>query len=203
VKITWLLEDRRRGILSIFLDGEIWKQAHRSILGYKPALPQECREESELHALYDALEYAGAKKYAYQRLALKGHSSFEMCKQLESRLVSKNTMDRLIAELQQLGYINDEEWVQAFIKHQISKRVGPQLIKAKLRQKGIPSSHFEHFLENANQHEGIQKLLATRYRSRDLADYRERQKVVAALLRKGFNLDTILEALAGRLLECD
>ncbi len=201
MKVSWQLEDKTRGFIAIFIDDEFWRRGHRSILGSKPALPKDCQEIGDLQTIYTSLEYAGAKKYAYQRLSIKGYSTFEMKKLLADKLVSPEASERVLAELQQLGYINDREWVAAFVRSQTGKRMGPQRIKARLRQKGIPADLIEQVIEKSAdteaQGEGIARLLATRYRSRNLSDYHERQKVIAALMRRGYDLDEILDALKG------
>jgi len=192
MKISW--RAREGGLLTIFVDDESWKEGHRSILGAKPNLPQECLDLQDLQSIYDSLEYSGAKKYALHRLATKGYSTFELKEKLRIKRVSQGTIDRVCAELQRGGYLNDEEWAEAFVRSQIAKKRGPNQIKAKLKQKGVSVELREDFQES--QRLGIEALLKTRHKTRNLADYHERQKVIASLVRRGFELEQILAALS-------
>ncbi len=49
--------------------------------------------------------------------------------------------------------------------------------------------------EEDNSKSSIEKLLDSRYRSRDLSDRKERDKVIAGLMRKGHDLKDIFEVL--------
>lgn len=72
------------------------------------------------------------------------------------------------------------------------------MILSKLRQKGLSPqtlSHIEPSLSPTEEFNAIQHLLETRYRSKDLKDRKTRQKVFAALMRKGFSYEQVSHAL--------
>jgi regulatory protein len=191
MKIDCLLSTSNQGLLTIFCDGEEWGEVHPSIFGRKPPLPKEAASLEEFNRLFLALEYRQAKQYAARRLAAQSLPSATLRRSLQKCLVSEATIERVIQELTLLGYLNDQEWAANFARVQAARRVGPRVIARKLASKGIRGS----FASEEGQKEAIQHLLQTRYRRRDLSDFREKQKVIASLMRRGFDLDAILSIL--------
>jgi regulatory protein len=195
MRITLQLQ---RPFFEILLEGELLRRAHPSIL--KPAeIPQECLSSEELEEQLRALEVRGAKRYVLRRLAKQPLASTELAQLLAKRCVSSTTIEKVLTECQNAGYLDDEIWLQGYVKGCLSRKLGPRAIAEKLRVKGIPVPRIKAILEVEatlpKQSEGIRRLLTTRYRSRDLTQYKERQKVIAALLRKGYALDLIQACL--------
>jgi regulatory protein len=180
--------------LLILVEEEEWKEVDISIFGSRPSFPK-FHSLTELEEFFLQLEYRGAKSFAYKRLSIKPLSTAELRRQLKERKVSEKNTDAVIQELTNLGYLNDEEWIESFIRSQSNRQKGPQAVAAKLKWKGLKEEEFQEplqeMMDDEVQKEGIQKLLSTRYRSKDLQDRRERDKVIAALVRRGYSLDVI------------
>jgi regulatory protein len=198
MEIKWVPKEGRRNILTLIVDEDPFKDIHTTIFGRKPKITP-CKSLEDLENLLLSLEYKGAKIYALKRLSLKNQPSIEMEKALKERLVSQKNRDKIIDELRSLGYLNDNEWIEGFIRNQTNKKIGPKAIYQKLKAKGLPDESIEHFLENyvspEKQQTQIQLLLQTRYKSRNLNDYHQKQKVIASLLRKGFDFEQVREVL--------
>jgi regulatory protein len=97
-----------------------------------------------------------------------------------------------------LGVIDDEAWVASFVRSQ-SKRCGLRIIQQKLRAKGISADTSSFAGDSpAAENEAILHLLNTRYRKKDLSQTKEKQKVIASLMRKGFAYQQIIAALQNR-----
>src|SRR5207253_3042304 len=115
------------------------------------------------------------------------------------RLVSKRTIEKLIADFQNAGYINDSEWIASFVRRYWASGTGPQAIVMKLRAKGIPQEAAESAISlvctDDAQKGKIQRLLGTKYRNKNLSDFKEKQKVIASLIRKGFDYEEITQVL--------
>jgi regulatory protein len=145
------------------------------------------------------MDYAKAKAYALRRLGAKSQHSLELASAMAGKGVEEALVVQIIDELTQAGYVNDRAWLEAFVKHQQLRKHGPRMIIQKLQAKGISSQAakqaVEEFGQSEMQEEAIQRLLETRYRSKDLTNHLERQKVFAALIRKGFSVNQIQKAL--------
>jgi regulatory protein len=200
LKIYCEMNPENKDLVDIYVDDQQWRIADKTILGKKPELPTECMSLPELEKWYETLEYRGAKRYAYKRLSLRNTPSFELNNLLTSKLVSEKICQKVIQELVELGYVNDQDWAQAFIKHHSDKKKGPKAIAYKLKNKGYRADDVSSLLEDVNkpdvQKQTIIKLMETRYRSKDISDRQQRGKVIAALLRKGFDFEIILHTLS-------
>lgn len=145
-------------------------------------------------------EYRLARQYALRRLSAQSLPAAVLSKSLRQRQVSEETIDKVISELCQQGYINDHEWTQAFVRGQLSRKRGPREIMRRLSAKGISTEQADAALEavginHEDQEKSISELLSTRYRNKNLKDFKERQKVVASLLRRGFDFEIVINLL--------
>lgn len=199
VKIICRPKDGKRDVLEMFVDDEPWRELHVAIFGSRPKLPGECGSGEELKALFRQLEYKQAKLYTLKRLAAKNYCSHELAQLLQKRCVSSHTISQVIQEFQNLGYINDKDWIAGFVQRYWTRGTGPQAIMMKLRAKGVSGPAAEEAVSQVcgagAQQEKIRRLIATKYRTRDLSDFKQRQKVVASLIRKGFAFQEVIDAM--------
>lgn len=189
----------RRSLLTISIDGDLWRNIHTSIFGLRPSLPKNCYSIEQFAEKFAAIEYRQAKYYAIKRLSQLSLPSAKLIKSLKERLVSESVISRLIAELLEAGYINDREWTASYVRIQSQRNIGPRAIAQKLAAKGMASTQVVELLRESQtdeiQRNTIRHLLATRYRTRNLGDFRDKRKVVASLVRRGFDLSLILNVL--------
>ena len=192
-----IIPGKKPELVQILLDGEEWKIAHLSIFGRRPQLSGN--DESELLLKFLALEYKGARNFVVRKLAKCNYFSGELIAALSKRLVSPQTSAQVISEFVQMGYLNDKEWVESRVRCLQRQKFGSKAIMMKLRTKGVSTELAEAAISTQchadSQRENIQRLLASRYRSRDLSNPKEKQKVVAALARKGYSFEEIFEEL--------
>jgi len=177
-------------ILTLTHDNEPWRDVHVFIFGKKPALNLET---------FSKIEYEKARIYALRKLAQKNYASFELEKSLKKCLVSAVTIQRIITEFVQSGYIDDEAWIAQFVKYLIGRKYGPAVIRQKLLLKGIDRDRADKITAGLNRRdalEGVLKLLNSKYKNRNFEDFKEKQKVIAALMRKGFEFELINQAFS-------
>jgi regulatory protein len=175
-----------------------WRDLHTSIFGRKPSFPK-CHSIEEFTELFAVFEYSQVKNYALRRLSMQAMLSTALIKALKERLVPERVIEGVIKELVELRFLNDEEWTASFVRIQSSRKMGPRAIAQKLFYKGVKGKELEKALENSwgmdDQKSLIMELLQKKYAKRNLEDYKERQKVVAALVRKGFEFPAIQECI--------
>lgn len=122
------------------------------------------------------------KDKVIRKLARKSYSSWE----LKLKCADIPDIDAILEELQQKGYLNDEEWLQTFIKGQEAKGQSPLAIASKLRVKGIPRATIQASLAALDVDTALQKAIAKKSRREP-----SRQKLIASLMRQGFSYDAI------------
>lgn len=139
-------------------------------------------------------EYKKAFAYALWRIASQSYHSVPLSKLLSRKLYPKEIVTEVISECIRLGYLNDQVWLENYVKG-CSSRQGRRAICAKLRSKGIPFDENDITVEGEVERDAIDKILKSRYRLKDLNNFQDKQKVIAGLKRRGFGWDAIQEAL--------
>lgn len=141
-------------------------------------------------------DYPAAKRYLLAALCKQSLCTSQIRQRLKRREVPPEMIEELIEEVIRLGFVDDKQWVESFVRRQQARHDGPMAIKLKLRAKGVEGDLIDELVprDESLQLEQIQELLQSRYRKFDLTDFKQRHKAVAALARKGFNLDIILQA---------
>lgn len=199
MKIDCIPHPNQKGLFSIVLDDEAKFYAHQSIFGKSLDLPNECHSLDDFLALFKQLEFSCAKRYALRRLSIRSLHSVELFNQLKERFVSLETIESLIENFQQLGFLNDQQWVEGYIRYLKRKNFGPKAIGLKLKAKGIQDPNLPDYL-NSYFEVGLQKLqvaehLKKKFHHLNLANFKEKSKIISYFLRKGFSFTIIKEAL--------
>jgi regulatory protein len=198
LKITYCLKEERKEVLTIFLDGDAWKDIHIAVFSRRPKLPKEASSLSEWSDLFNRLEYQLVKQYVLRRLSSQSYHSYQLKKLLAERLVQTQTIQKIIQDCLAWGYLDDQAWLESFVCSQL-KRSSMRALMIKLQAKGLPSEIIQEVVEQwrnpDEEKQVIKKLLQTKYRSKDLTQYKERQKVMASLGRKGYPFDQIRQVL--------
>ncbi len=179
----------------IHYEDELLKKMHLSIIGSGGSLPSFCESKERLLSQLAEMEATGARQWALKKIASQPVLSKQLEKSLYERSVSRATVEQIISDFKRLGYLNDEEWIASFVRVQKLKKVGPQMIVQKLKMKGAPEELIAPHMEDNSTKERIKELLATKYAKRDLSDYKERQKVVASLARKGYSFEDVFQVI--------
>ncbi len=125
------------------------------------------------------------KAKAFSLLAKKSYFTKELRQKLLEKGYSASEIAGLTSELTDQGWLNDQELAARFVKVQQEKGYGARVILHKLRQKAGD-------LSIAISDGEIESLIERKYK-RKLPEQRE--KVIAALLRRGFSYDLINKAL--------
>ena len=194
--IKFLKAEGSRDRWQIWVDGELWKEVHTSIFGRHPKFPS-LSSESNLETTFDTYEYQRVRNYVIWRLSSQAYHSEMLKKLLRNKCVQSHTIERVIQEFQEKGLLDDALWIQFFMQSQ-QKRYGMKVILAKLYAKGLTKESLEKISEewqHSSEEENIRRILETKYRRKDLSDYKERQKAFVYLSRKGYSFETIQQVL--------
>lgn len=148
--------------------------------------------QDELKKMFNENNY-----FYYDRLAKGKMKKQTSEKDLRNFLASKNAKPALINELintyKERKYINDSEFVNSYIEYS-KKREGPNLIKAKLRNKGIKESEIDKQLSNLDESNTISKLVDQTINRGFIKNKTQTiNNTKAYLINKGFNSDLVFE----------
>lgn len=152
----------------------------------------ELFEEEEKNA-----EYERARKRAMYLLGGHAYSTAALREKLLNNY-SEETADRVIDDMTEYGFLNDGDYAVKLAASLIKgKKYGLYRAKTEMRHKGVPEALIEETLaqyEREDYVEQLKELIRRKYSDR-IEDRDDRQKVVAALARRGFGFSEIKEAV--------
>lgn len=142
-------------------------------------------------------EYIKARGKAIKYIMYKFRTEHEVRNKLLELEFNEDIIDKVIFDLIELEYINDNEYVKKFIEsNKKSKKNSKSMIKLKLRDKGIDIVTIDkYFIENDfNEIDTIKNILLKKRFSSNL-EYEEKNKIIAYCVRKGFCLSDVKKAI--------
>lgn len=140
-------------------------------------------------------------------------------RELERRLAEKGLGADIVREaldrLERVGLVDDLEYARAFLRERLSRRaVGERALKSQLFGRGVPAAVVDQALEELRTGGGeaagaessglprseteraLRALRQVERRYRNLEPRARRQRLAAALARRGFDYEAVGEALA-------
>lgn len=187
----------KKSILLLIIDGEVWKEIHTGVWGNKPVFSSDFLSLQFFSEQFYELEYKAAKQYAFRKLAVKSYFIQELKLALQKVLISEKTVDKVIQEMIQQQYLDDQLQSERWVRTQAAKKWGPHIIAQKLRAKGVFIENLPSILEaeygSEERRKKIQLLLSKKLQKS--TDFSSKQKAIASLMRKGFDLDEIQNVL--------
>ncbi len=122
-------------------------------------------------------------------------------KQIRDFLTKKGYLpevcDYVLEKLKGYDFVNDGEYAEAYLESAI-KRKGGRLIRQELRQRGVAEEQIEGAISAIDSEEELStaKTLLKKYMRGKTADKTTLQKAYRYLLSRGFDYDTVKEAIA-------
>lgn len=128
------------------------------------------------------------------------------CKELERKMLDKGhdeeTAAYCVQWLLQNGFLNDESYAAAVVRHYANKGYGPGRIRAELSRRGIERELWDMALEELPEDTSkIDKFIASRLT--DPGDRDQVRKITATLYRRGHSWEDIRRALRRFSAECE
>jgi regulatory protein len=145
-------------------------------------------------------DYEKTMARALRLLAAKPRSRAEMRERLLER-AAEPIVDRVIERLVELRYLNDEQFATSYAASRLAvKPLGRSRLRRDLQKRKVSSEIAEEAMNEAYGETGeeasIDRALAKRLRTRGRPTSREEsQKLLAHLIRQGFNFDLALRKI--------
>jgi regulatory protein len=180
--LSWEMSSEDPKFLILMINNTFWKEVYKSL--FQKHLSQ-LRRSLSLEENFALLEQKICKAEAFRLLGLRGRCSKELKEKLLLKKFSQEAIDVALQECQHFGFLNDEEEQILFVSRLQKKGYGKALIAAKVRARGMV---FSGNLPE-DQVSVICQLLQKKYQNTP------KEKVIAALCRRGFDYSTIIDAL--------
>lgn len=131
-------QEKKAWRTSIFIDGKFWRGYDSETVAELGLYEGQKLTDDELENIDHSLERRRAINRAVLLLSYRGRSINEVTGRLTKAGFSADIAAEAVEELKRLGYLDDEDFAQAWTKARIgSKLYGPRRIKQELRQKGV------------------------------------------------------------------
>lgn len=161
-------------------------------------------DEAIAAKVHAAADYDRAYRAAATRLNRCQLSTYQLSQKLSQLGHSTLVLNRVIARLTDLGFLNDHALGQAIIQSIMSRKpAGPRFLRAKLRQRGLPDDLVDRLIQEnkvdaqtavdqatALVHQRLKTMPAK------LNPAVRRRRLWGLLARRGFDPDTIEQALS-------
>lgn len=149
---------------------------------------------TEWENLVCAINYRKALNKCYDLLSRRDHSVKELRTKL-LRTVDENSADKAINKMLELGYLDDEKYANALVNYLINKNMSKSFIKQEMFKRGVSSEIINNIVEDIaiDNVSACVDLIIKKYQKK-LSVEGGKDKVIASLMRKGFNYYDIKSA---------
>ena len=159
-------------------------------------------ESARRKMMNKALDLLSMRDYSRRELSDKlVTKAWEKKEQKDMDLGSlKQQASDICDRLEELGLLNEERFARSYVDELIRrKHLSKSGLKTALIQKGVQRDIIETVLEEVEVDpvEQVRELLATKFKTRDLSDEKQRTRTVNALLRLGYRYGEINAAMDG------
>jgi regulatory protein len=136
---------------------------------------------------------------SYRYLGFRDRTVLEVRRHLEAKRVEPGTIEQAVAELSELGYLDDARFAQRFTEDRRTlDHWGNERIERKLAASGIDAALIATALatgeEGETQLEAALTILTRRFHTPPETD-RDRDRALGFLVRKGYELETAYDAI--------
>ena len=171
----------------------------RALLRERPYRSGVPFDEAAFEALLRERSYPFALERAVSLLAVRARTERELCDALHQCAYSEAVIDRVIAWMNEAGYIDDADFASQWAASRTGKGLGTRRIVMELRQKGVDAEQIEQALGQIDEKERMESAVRAAQkaaRGRELSSPADRQKVFAALMRRGYDSASAKKAIA-------
>lgn len=200
MEITRLEEEQKK--IKVYIDGEYAFLLYpKDIYKFKLSVGEELSQKLYDEILNDTI-YFRAKQKALAILKFMDRTELELRQKLSVAGYNEDIIEKTIAYISSYGYINDERLASAYTRARKNSK-SKLVIKTELIQKGIEKdiidSIFQEEYDCKDQEDSemiaLKKAIAKKSSNPESLKYEEKQKLIASLYRKGFDIGKIKQIL--------
>lgn len=143
-----------------------------------------------------------AKQKAFRLLSVRGRSKKELRSKLKEKGFEEPVVEKVIARLLELKYLDDEFFAREFTRNlAVNRLYGNRKIEVSLLEKGIDRELIEQSIaqvrEEINEKEAISRLIEKKIKDKKIIelDEKEKRRLAQNLMGRGFPAGLIFEVL--------
>ena len=189
-RVTW-----RRDRAKVFVDGEFWAELDAGVAAERGLSEGAELSEEELSGARVAGQRPLAMNRALNVLGYRARSARELRERLGRAGYAGETVDAVISRLEELGYLDDEEFAREFARAE-ARKYGPRRIYGNLRRAGIEEEAAREVIEEEfaerSEREEAREIARRRYNTVQGSDVQAR-RVYGFLVRRGYSASVCAE----------
>lgn len=162
----------------------------------KSWIPGYILSEEDLTVLKVEDSYIRGKEWAASRLAMREDSSGRMAQKLMQRDYSSAVAKRIVAELSDMGFLDDERFATLWLRDRMrSHPEGRDALFAGLQKRGVPSAIAGNCITDNISDEDIEKGLDSIFEKLKSRSSLSNEKLILRLQRRGYSYSSIKKKL--------
>ena len=196
IKLLSVRRDHGRAALTLS-NGETLVMP-RAMLKERPYRGGTPFDREAFDAFLSERSYPFAMEKAVALLAMRPRTQQEIADALRKNAYPARTIARVMARLDEAGYINDTNFAEQWAASRTGKGMGARRIRMELRRKGVDGDAIDEALSSIDEDEMLSGALKAARKAasrKDISDPKDRQKVLAALARRGYGYSEAKQAL--------
>lgn len=191
--------DKKRS--KVFIDGEFAFLLYKGELRDYGIKTGTEISEATYKEIIETVLYKRCKLRAMNLLQKKDYTERQLRDKLSEGLYSSDLIDDAIGYVKMYKYLDDDRYVRDYITYHMSTRSRNRIVQD-LITKGISKEKIMPIMEQLYlQEDGdieleqVKALLEKKHYDQDMTDFKEKQKIMAFLMRRGFQMSTIKRAM--------
>ena len=119
-------------------------------------------------------------------LSCRQYSRNEMKRKLHDKGFADEEIEAVLLKLEEYKLIDDMEYAKSYVRGFLAKNRSKRVIKYELSKRLINADIIEEVIENIDDKEQLEKLIAKKFPEADVDDYIQKQKIYQYIRSKGF-----------------
>lgn len=156
---------------------------------FNPSFQKQIKQLDEKGLRHKVIELLARREYSYGELEAK----------LLPMSQSEDLLYKVLDWIVEMGLQSDERFTEMFIRSKYLGGYGPVRIRLELKQKHIRSelieSSFEALASELDWQNEVLRLIEKKAKNFDLSEFKDKNKLMGFLQRRGFTLDQIYKGL--------
>jgi regulatory protein len=137
--------------------------------------------------------YKKALNYTLNILSKSSKTKQELIKKMTEKEYNEDTIAAVIAKVNDLGYINDKQYIEDFIRNKAdtSQGLNKRTLQNKMIQKGLDKELIQQSLENStiDEYQNAVQVAEKKLRNLKGNEREKKSKLYAYLINKGFDYE--------------
>lgn len=139
-----------------------------------------------------------AKRKAIEILSMSDKSRFEIEEKIFKNIEREkyeNLVSDILDSIEEMGYLNDERFVENYIRIKFNSGFGKNRIKQELKQKNVDMFLFEEFIENYDFNESLNEYIDRKFNIKE-DTLKNLNKIYQKLVLRGFEYSKVKECFS-------